>query len=118
MVKSRVGTGQTKTGKVLLSSIFHALSDPTRRKILERLLGESLTVSEIKKPYKMSLVAISKHLKVLSQAKLVRSQKVGREHVISIHSQTLKEAYHYLELFKKDWSKQLDALQKFMEKNS
>lgn len=101
-----------------LDNIFHALSDPTRREIINRLLQKSLNVNEIAAPYKMSLVAVSKHLKVLEKAKLIRRQKMGREHVIRLHSIPLKNAYKEIESFKKDWSRSLDALEKFVERNS
>jgi len=101
-----------------LDDIFHALSDPTRRDILDRLSDKSLTVSEIKLPYQISLVAISKHLKVLERAKLIRRQKLGREYVMRLHSRPLKDAYKYIETFKKDWERPLDALEKFVERNS
>lgn len=101
-----------------LSSIFHALADPTRRKILERLSKGDLSVSEIAKPYKMSLVAVSKHIKVLERAKLIRRQKMGREHIIRLHPQPLKDAYKHLEFYKLLWNKKLDALEKFLERNS
>ena len=100
-----------------IANIFHALSDPTRRQILERLQRGRLTVTEIKIPFKMSLVAVSKHLKVLERAKLIRRQKMGREFLIGIHPQPLREAYKYLEMYKKDWSRHLDAIEKFVERN-
>ena len=102
----------------LIDNIFHALADPTRRKILERLVHGPLTVTEIKSPFKVSLVAISKHLKVLERARLIRRQKMGREYMIRLHPQPLKDAYRYIENYKKDWSRQLDALEKFLERNS
>lgn len=101
-----------------LDQIFHSLADPTRRKILERLREKPLTVSEIAAPYKMSLVAVSKHLKVLERAKLIRRQKMGREHIIRLHPIPLKNGYKFIEIFKKDWSRHLDVLEKFLEKNS
>lgn len=112
MVKDSAGT------KLLLNNIFHSLSDPTRRKILELLSSEPLNVSQIKKPFKISLVAISKHLKVLERSKLIRRQKMGREYMIRLHPQPLRDAYRYIEVYKKDWSQQLDALEKFLERNS
>lgn len=102
----------------LLNEIFHCLSDPTRRKIIERLTNGPLTVSEIKLPFRMSLVAISKHLKVLERAKLIRRQKMGREYLIRLHPQPLRDAYRYIENYKKGWSRELDVLEKFLEKNS
>jgi DNA-binding transcriptional ArsR family regulator len=104
-------------GSFVLNNIFHSLSDPTRRKILELLARKSMNVSEIKTPFKVSLVAISKHLKVLERAKLIRRQKMGREHVIRLNPRPLRDAYRYIENYKKDWSRQLDVLEKFLEKN-
>ena len=109
MVKSRYAE---------LGDVFHALSDPTRRKIIERLQNKSLTVTEIKSPFKVSLVAISKHLKVLERARLIRRQKMGREHLISLHPQPFRDAHKYLETYKKDWTRHLDAMEKFVERNS
>lgn len=100
-----------------ITLIFHALSDPTRRQILERLQKGRLTITEIKIPFKMSLVAVSKHLKVLERAKLIRRQKMGREYLIGIHPQPLRDAYKYIELFKRDWARHLDAIEKFVERN-
>ncbi len=109
------GSAETK---LLLNDIFHCLASPARREILERLTKKPLTVSEIKAPFKVSLVAISKHLKVLEHARLIRRQKLGREHLIRLNPKPLKDAYKYIENYKKDWSRQLDALEKFLEKNS
>lgn len=107
-----------KDSKFQLNYIFHSLSDPTRRKILELLTHEPLNVSQIKQPFKISLVAISKHLKVLERSKLIRRQKMGREYMIRFHPQPLRDAHKYIENYKKDWSRQLDALEKFLERNS
>ncbi len=101
-----------------ITDIFHALSDPTRRKILERLSHGQLNVTEIKMPFRVSLVAISKHLKVLERAKLIRRQKMGREYIIRLHPGPFREVHRYIETFKKDWTRQLDALEKFVERNS
>ena len=108
----------SSSAKLLLNNIFHSLSDPTRRKILEHLKREPLNVSQIKKPFKISLVAVSKHLKVLERSKLIRRQKMGREYIIRLHPQPLSAAYRYIEDYKKDWTRQLDALEKFLERNT
>jgi DNA-binding transcriptional ArsR family regulator len=107
-----------KYSSINLDVIFHSLSDPTRRRILERLSKKPLTVSEIAAPYKMSLVAVSKHLKVLERAKLVRRQKLGREYMIRLHPQPLKFAFKYLRIYKDQWERHLDALEKFLERNN
>lgn len=106
------------SAKLVLDNIFHSLADPTRRKILELITSEPLTITQIKQPFKISLVAISKHLKVLERARLIRRQKMGREYLIRLHPQPLRDAHKYIENYKKDWMRQLDALEKFMERNS
>ncbi|HVZ12057.1 MAG TPA: metalloregulator ArsR/SmtB family transcription factor [Patescibacteria group bacterium] len=112
MVKSQA------LGNSNLDNIFSSLSDPTRRKIIEMLSVRDMTVGEIKAPFRMSLVAVSKHLKVLEKAKLIRRQKMGREHIIKFHPQPLKDAYRHLEIYKPQWMRQLDAMEKFLERNS
>lgn len=109
---------ESSSAKLVLNNIFHSLSDPTRRKILELLTSEPLTVTQIKQPFKISLVAISKHLKVLERSKLIRRQKMGREYLIRLHPQPLRDAHKYIEVYKKEWTRQLDALEKFLERNS
>ena len=99
-----------------LNQIFSSLSDETRRGILERLTKDSpLTVSEIAKPYRMSLPAISKHLNVLEKAELVKREKMGREIRVRILPGSLKKVLEYLEFYKVFWNKQFDLLEKYLE---
>ena len=93
-----------------LDSAFGALSDPTRRAILERLAQHEATVTELAEPFKMSLPAISKHLRVLQKAGLLLRQKDGRVHRIRLNVDPLKGAVKWLERYRQFWEIRLDSL--------
>lgn len=94
--------------------IFSSLADPTRREILVRLASRPHTVSEIAKPYKISMPAISKHLKVLEKAKLIKREKQGREHTIFLRPEKLKTVEEYISFYRKFWNTQFDLLEVFL----
>ena len=98
-----------------LDSIFHALSDPTRRSILRAVASREKTVGEIAKPYRVSLAAVSKHLKVLESANLIHREKRGSFQVVRLNAQTLKTAEEWLSYYEKFWNQSLDALQTYFE---
>jgi len=85
--------------RLRIDSLFIALSDSTRRDILERTLGTALTVNQIAIDYDMSLAAVSKHLKVLDDAGLITKRKNGRYVFISGRPEGLSEARDYLAQF-------------------
>jgi len=93
-----------------LTRTFAALADPTRRAILARLRRGSLRVTEIAEPFDMSLNAVSKHLKLLERARLVRREVRGREHYCSLDASPLSEAADYTASFRQFWEARLDAL--------
>jgi DNA-binding transcriptional ArsR family regulator len=97
-----------------LDRTFAALADPTRRAILARLRGGSLRVTEIAAPFAMSLNAVSKHLKLLERARLVRREVRGREHLCSLDARPLSEATSWTESYREFWEVRLDALQHFL----
>jgi DNA-binding transcriptional ArsR family regulator len=98
-----------------LDAIFGALADGTRRQILERLThGESL-VTEVAEPFDMSLPAVSKHLRVLENAGLLRRQRRGREHLLSLEAKPMVEAIRWMERYRKFWDSSLDALAQYLE---
>jgi DNA-binding transcriptional ArsR family regulator len=72
-----------------LDHTLMALADPTRRAILQRLTRGDARVTELAKPFSMSLNSVSKHIRVLERARLVRRQRVGREHVLSFNRKPL-----------------------------
>jgi DNA-binding transcriptional ArsR family regulator len=97
-----------------LDAVFSALGDPTRRAILARLaLGET-RVSELARPHHMSLPAISKHLRVLERAGLVKKQKDGRVINCSLAADPLKGAVDWIEQYRQFWEAQLDGLAEYL----
>jgi DNA-binding transcriptional ArsR family regulator len=97
-----------------LNSVFHALSDSTRRSILRDIAKGEKTVGQIAKPYDMSLAAVSKHLKVLDNARLIEREKQGSFQVVRLHATAMKPAQAWLAYYEKFWNRQLDALQELL----
>ncbi len=95
---------------VPLDRVFHALADPTRRDILERLSRRPLTVSDIARPLDMSLPAVVQHLQVLETCGLVRSEKVGRVRTCRIEPGSLSAAQQWITERKASWEQRLDRL--------
>ncbi len=95
-----------------LDRTFRVLADPTRRGILRRLseVGSDLTVSELARPYEMSLAAVSKHLKSLEGAGLVKRSVEGREHRFRLRPEGLAGPHHWLSFYERFWTERLDAL--------
>jgi DNA-binding transcriptional ArsR family regulator len=98
-----------------LDATFAALSDATRRGILARLATGEASVTELAKPYDMSLPAVSKHLRVLESAGLVARSKDGRVHRCRLEAAPLKNAAIWIEHYRRFWEAQLDSLQRFLE---
>ena len=97
-----------------LDRVFSALSDPTRRAILQALSRSPSTITEIAKPFPVSLNAISKHVMVLERAGLVHREIKGREHYCRIDPDPLAEATMWLEHYRQFWEHRLDALQVYV----
>ncbi len=97
-----------------LDSVFHALSDTTRRSILRDISTGEKTVGEIAQPYPMSLAAVSKHLKVLESANLIHRQKQGSFQLVRINPAPMKEASRWIAYYEKFWNHQLDALENLL----
>jgi DNA-binding transcriptional ArsR family regulator len=94
-----------------LNQILMALADATRRAILQRLsLGEA-RVTELAHPFAMSLNAVSKHIRVLENARLVRRRREGREHLLSMIPESLDEAAAWIATQRAVWTARLDALE-------
>jgi DNA-binding transcriptional ArsR family regulator len=101
-----------------LDRIFAALADPTRRALVARLEeNESLTISELARPFPVSLPAIMKHLDVLSDAGLVTRHKSGRTVNCQLTGAAMKSAMDWLHRYERFWSEQLDRLTAFLEKD-
>jgi DNA-binding transcriptional ArsR family regulator len=98
-----------------LDSVFHALSDATRRAILRDVTWEEKTVGEIARPYRMSLAAVSKHLQVLERAELIRRERKGNYRTVRLKADTLRAAQDWLAYYENFWKGRLDALQNHLE---
>jgi DNA-binding transcriptional ArsR family regulator len=101
----------------VLDRTFAALADPTRRALLAQLDREDgLSVSELARPFAVSLPAIMKHLDVLSDAGLVKRHKTGRVVACSLTAQPMEQAMEWLNRYQRFWTAQLDRLADFVEK--
>lgn len=98
-----------------LDRTMTALADPTRRAILSRLQTGDARVTEIAAPFDISLNAVSKHIKLLERAGLVRRRKIGREHFLSFDAAPLDEASRWIEEMRAFWSGRLEALERALE---
>jgi DNA-binding transcriptional ArsR family regulator len=100
-----------------LDAVFAALGDPTRRAILARLRStRTVTVTEIAEPFEMTLNAISKHVKVLERAGLIRRQVIGREHHLSLQGAPMSRAARWLMDYQQFWEDRLDRMGQVLAK--
>jgi DNA-binding transcriptional ArsR family regulator len=97
-----------------LSSTFAALADPTRRAILARLSTGEASVQDLAKPFKMSLPAVSKHLKVLEKARLIRRSRSAQWRPCYLEAAPLKEAADWVEQYRKFWDESFDRLDAYL----
>jgi DNA-binding transcriptional ArsR family regulator len=96
-----------------LSTVLDAISHPSRRAILHRLADGPARVTEIAAPFKMSLNAVSKHLKVLEGAGLVDRDVQGRDHVIRFRGAPLRMVSDWVHEYERFWTERLDNLEQF-----
>ncbi|PCJ61918.1 MAG: transcriptional regulator [Planctomycetota bacterium] len=101
--------------EIALNRTFAALSDPTRRAILSTLLKGPAKVTQLAKPFKVSLPAISKHIRYLEKAGLLNRTKNGREHWCQLNPGPMDEALGWLNNQKQFWENTLDSLEQFLE---
>jgi DNA-binding transcriptional ArsR family regulator len=97
-----------------LDSLFHALADPARREMVERLSRGPASVSELAKPLAMSLPAVVQHLQVLEASGLIRSEKVGRVRTCRIEPDALRPAEQWISDRRAVWERRLDRLGAFL----
>jgi DNA-binding transcriptional ArsR family regulator len=98
-----------------LDNVLHAISDPTRRAILDRLTGGPSRVTALAAPFAMSLNAVSKHIKVLEQAGLVRRTQHGREHTLELEPAPLREVVRWASRYERFWTEGLNRLESFFK---
>jgi DNA-binding transcriptional ArsR family regulator len=99
-----------------LNRTFAALADPTRRRILAHLARGDRRVTDLARPYPMSLPAVSKHLRVLEKAGLIRRRRYGRIHQVNLEAEPLKRAVEWVEKYRRFWEGSLDRLAEYLEK--
>ncbi len=97
-----------------LSETFSALADPTRRAMVARLTKGEASVQELAKPFKMSLPAISKHLKVLEKSGLIERSRVAQSRPCRLKTAPLKDAVEWMEHNRKIWEDRLDRLEDYL----
>ena len=107
-----------KYAQMKLDRTFAALADPTRRRILARLARGHHRVTDLARPYSMSLPAVSKHLRVLEKAGLLRRRRHGRVHEIQLEARPLKQAAQWVEEYREFWEGSLDRLAAYLEKTN
>ena len=96
-------------------AVWTALSDPTRRAIVERLTRGPTRVTDVAAPFDMSLNAVSKHIKVLEAAQLVRRTRQGREHALELDPAPLRDVTRWASEIERFWSARLDRIEQFFE---
>jgi DNA-binding transcriptional ArsR family regulator len=97
-----------------LSSTFGALADPTRRAILARLASGETSVSELAKPFQMSLPGISKHLKVLEKAGLIARGREAQWRPCRLEGERLKEVANWVETYRRHWEQSFNRLDDYL----
>ncbi|MBK5199792.1 MAG: helix-turn-helix transcriptional regulator [Methyloceanibacter sp.] len=108
-----------KYQEIALDRTFAALADPTRRALLAQLdLHENVSISELARPFPVSLPAIMKHLDVLSDAGLITRTKTGRTVSCRLAAAPMQEAVGWLNRYERFWSERLDRLAAFLEEES
>jgi DNA-binding transcriptional ArsR family regulator len=97
-----------------LSQTFAALADPTRRAILERLMGGEATVTELARPFEMTLPAVSKHLRVLERARLIERGRRAQWRPCRLSADPLKDVDDWVEKYRTFWEERFDRLDEYL----
>ncbi len=98
-----------------LNALFHALADPARRAMVERLSRGPVSLGDLAQPLPMTLSAVMQHVKVLENAGLVSSEKVGRVRTCAIRPDTLSQAEKWINACRVEWEHRLDRLGEYLE---
>ncbi|UFJ42618.1 metalloregulator ArsR/SmtB family transcription factor [Brevibacillus humidisoli] len=99
----------------LKHDVFQAIADPTRRKLLRLLGDQEMPVTVISNHFPMSRTAVSKHLRILSEAGLVKQRKVGRETRYRLEPEPLQELKRWLAYYERFWENKITALRRYVE---
>jgi DNA-binding transcriptional ArsR family regulator len=107
-----------KYSRHVLNDTFAALADPTRRRILQQLSRGDRCITDLAKSYSISLPAVSKHLRVLEHAGLVRRRRTGRVHHMKLEVAPMKQAAQWIEEYRRFWEGSLDRLAEYLENSN
>ena len=97
-----------------LDTVFHALGDATRRRMLRALADGERTVGQLAQPFAISLAAASKHIKALERAGLIRREVRGRTHLCRLEPGPLASAHEWLSFYERYWTGRLDVLERLL----
>jgi DNA-binding transcriptional ArsR family regulator len=98
--------------------VFQAIADPTRRKIIDTLVRKPLNLNAVAENFHISRPAVSKHIKILSECGLIIIKQTGRERYCEVNFKSLAEVADWIDQYKVFWTKKLDALGEFLEKDN
>ena len=101
-----------------IDRVFHALADPSRRMIVERLSRGPASVSELARPLPMSLPAVVQHLQVLEASGLIRSEKIGRVRTCQIEPAALRPVERWIGERRSSWERRFDRLGEYLAEGS
>jgi DNA-binding transcriptional ArsR family regulator len=96
-----------------LGTVLTAISDPTRRAIIDRLARGPARVTDVAAPFPVSLNTVSKHVKMLERAGLVRRARRGREHTLTLNAEPLREVTRWVSRYERFWNERLDRLKAY-----
>lgn len=96
-----------------IDSVAAAISDPTRRAIIERLIHGPARISDVAEPFPMTLTGFCKHVRVLERAGLVRRTRQGRENTLELSAEPLREVARWVLKYEQFWNSRLDRLERF-----
>ncbi len=94
-----------------LDQVLTAIADPTRRAILQRLTHGPARVTDVAEPFEMTLAAVSKHVRTLERAGLVRRTRAGREHTLTLDARPLRHVMRWTSSYERFWNQRLDRLE-------
>jgi DNA-binding transcriptional ArsR family regulator len=100
------------------ADVFHAIADPTRRAILDRLRAGPAPVNALAEDFKQSRPAVSKHLRVLRLARLVTEERIGRERMYELRPVALQQVAGWLDGYRSFWVANLNSLKRHLEEGS
>jgi len=98
-----------------LDHVLAAIADPTRRAIIDRLAGGPARITDLAAPFDMSFAGVSKHVRILERAGLVRRRRFGREHTLTLDARPLRRVVQWTSHYERFWTERLDRLDAFFE---